>query len=151
MFFLFTYVFLFIFFQISDLFNSRFHEESNLNILDATQVFDSHQIKDYFAFFSSNSLYVHIYCFYLPFLHFVFPSEPQEDILNSSLSTTFLFRVFFQQKYFFCNAKLFVLFQTKLFYDAKLFVRDIYLCYLAYTIKCSRCLMFCSLYIIICS
>ena len=24
------------------LFNSRFHEESNLNILDATQVFDSH-------------------------------------------------------------------------------------------------------------
>ena len=158
MFFLFTYAFLFIFFQISDLFNSRFHEESNLNILDATQVFDSHQIKDYFAFFLLiRSTYT--------FIVFIYPFSTLSSLLNlRKISLIHPFQQHSSFSYFFNKNNLFVMLnylfvmlnylfslQTKLFYDAELFVRDIYLCYLAYTIKCSRCLMFCSLYIIICS
>ena len=151
MFFLFTYAFLFIFFQISDLFNSRFHEESNLNILDATQVFDSHQIKDYFAFFLLiRSTYT--------FIVFIYPFSTLSSLLNlRKISLIHPFQQHSSFSYFFNKNNLFVMlnylfsFQTKLFYDAELFVSDIYLCYLAYMIKCSRCLMFCSLYIIICS
>ena len=126
MFFLFTYAFLLIFFQISDLFNSRFHEESNLNILDATQVFDSHQIKDYFAFFLLiRSTYT--------FIVFIYPFSTLSSLLNlRKISLIHPFQQHFSFSYFFNKNNLFVMLnylfslQAKLFGDTKSFVRNIH-------------------------